>query len=137
FLNLSAATISQSVLKDTLSDIDKKVKKSFISLSTLRGFSLALVWSPLEILLATSISVTGVSYGAILPWLLLIVAIVFTVDAIWGRFHFKKYSYINDEPVKEKVTNNKDLRKKIVHLATADRKSTRLNSSHVSISYAV
>jgi len=119
FLNLSAATISQSVLKDTLSDIDKKVKKSFISLSTLRGFSLALVWSPLEILLATSISVTGVSYGAILPWLLLIVAIVFTVDAIWGRFHFKKYSYINDEPVKEKVTNNKDLRKKIVHLATA------------------
>ena len=55
FLNLSAVTISQDVLKGNLAHFNKKVRDSFISTSTLRGFSLALLWSPLEILVVLSI----------------------------------------------------------------------------------
>ncbi|MBU5593788.1 hypothetical protein KQI76_01275 [Amphibacillus sp. MSJ-3] len=119
FLNLSAATISQDVLKDTLSNVEQKVMKSFISISTLRGFSLALLWSPLEILLATSLFMTDVSYGEILPWLLLISAIIFILDSIWGRFHFKKYSYESDDSVELNQADLKKLRNKIAHLAVA------------------
>ena len=55
FLNLSAASISQDVLKTNLANEDKKLRDSFISSSTLRGYSIALLWSPLEILVAMSI----------------------------------------------------------------------------------
>jgi len=119
FLNLSAATISQEVLKNNLSHISKKLRDSFISISTLRGFSLALLWSPLEILLATSIFVTGVNYVSILPWLLLIALITFILDAVWGRFHFKKYSYADEKDVTQKEVRVEGLGKKIAHLVVA------------------
>ena len=119
FLNLSAATISQDVLKSNLSHLNKKLRDSFISISTLRGYSLALLWSPLEILLATSIFVTGVSYVSLLPWLLLIAAVMFTLDALWGRFYFKKHSYVSDEKAAHKKVNMKALGKKIAYFAFA------------------
>lgn len=119
FLNLSAATISQEVLKSNLSHLDKKLKDSFISVSTLRGYTLALLWSPLEILLATSIFVTGVTYQSLLPWLLLISAVVFILDALWGRFRYKKYTYTTDQQIEHKTVNVKRLVKKLAQFAFA------------------
>lgn len=116
FLNLSAATISQSVLKESLSHVNQQVRNHFISTTTLRGYSLALLWSPLEILLALPIFLTGVSYVDILPWVLLISVITFTLDSLWGRFYFKKYTY---ETVDAKVVNTKGLGRKVVHLVCA------------------
>ncbi|WP_373895060.1 hypothetical protein ACUL41_15645 [Virgibacillus natechei] len=116
FLNLSAATISQDVLKENLRPLDKKLRDSFIATATLRGYSLALLWSPLEILLAVSIFTTGVDYVSLLPWLLLIALITFLLDSIWGRFHYKKYPYENT--YKQSI-NMKELGKKIVHLLVA------------------
>lgn len=116
FLNLSAASISQDVLKDNLRSLNKKVRNSFIGTATLRGFTLALLWSPLEILLAVSILMTGVDYVSLLPWLLLIVAITFIIDAIWGRFHYKKYTYEKNTATK---ANMKEILKKVIHLMTA------------------
>lgn len=119
FLNLSAASISQDVLKENLNKFDKRVRDSFISISTLRGFSLAVLWSPLEILLAVTIFMTGISYVSILPWLLLIGAIIFMFDALWGRFHFKKYPYISEQGTSESPINIKELVGKIIHLVVA------------------
>lgn len=119
FLNLSAITISQEVLKESLPTINKKMRNSIISISTLRGFSLALLWSPLEILLAVTIFETGVSYVKLLPWLLFIAVIIFMIDSFWGRFYYRKYSYVNtvvDDSVK---INMKELRNKVVHLIIA------------------
>ncbi|WP_405098448.1 hypothetical protein [Oceanobacillus sp. FSL H7-0719] len=116
FLNLSAASISQDVLKDNLSSLNKKVRNSFIGTATLRGFTLALLWSPLEILLAVSIFMTGVDYVSLLPWLLLIVAITFTMDSVWGRLHYKKYTY---RKTAETNVNMKEIMKKVIHLMTA------------------
>src|SRR5690625_4479718 len=95
FLNLPAASISQDLLKTILASLDKKLRNAFISTATLRGYSLALLWSPLEIMVAVSIFATGVNYMALFPWLILIAVIAFIVDSIWGRFHFRKYTYDN------------------------------------------
>ncbi|WP_318615630.1 hypothetical protein [Sporosarcina sp. YIM B06819] len=117
FLNLSAVTISQDVLKANLAQLNKKVRDSFISTSTLRGFTLALLWSPLEILVVLSIFVTGVSYVAILPWLLLIAVVTFTIDSLWGRYHFRKYASPSKKLSRD--IDVKGLAKKIAHLSSA------------------
>lgn len=116
FLNLSAASISQDVLKENLRTLNKKVRNSFIGTATLRGYTLALLWSPLEILLAVSIFTTGADYVSLLPWLLLIAGITFFLDSLWGRYHYKKYSY--DNPT-QAIINKKAVTKKILHLITA------------------
>lgn len=116
FLNLSAASISQDSLKANLRSLDTKVRNSFIGTATLRGYTIALLWSPLEILLAVSIFTTGVDYVSLLPWLLLIAAITFVIDSVWGRLHYKKYTY--DNPVKASV-NMKEVMKKMIHLIAA------------------
>lgn len=91
FLNLSSATISQDLLKEQLKDVKTKVKNSFILMATLRGYSLALLWSPLEILLATSIFITGANYLEVLPWMLLIAVLGILMDSLVGRMMFRKY----------------------------------------------
>ena len=121
FLNLSAASISQDVLKTNLANEDKKLRDSFISSSTLRGYSIALLWSPLEILLAMSIFLTGVSYVSVLPWLLLIAVIAFAIDSIWGRIRYRKYAYNSPESVGDQLVkvNVEGLAGKVIHLASA------------------
>ena len=116
FLNLSAANISQDVLKDNLRSLNKKVRNSFVGTATLRGYTLALLWSPLEILLAVSIFTTGADYVSLLPWLLLIAGITFLLDSFWGRYHYKKYFY--DNPASETISM-KEIAKKIIHLMFA------------------
>ncbi|MCR2823177.1 hypothetical protein [Lederbergia panacisoli] len=116
FLNLSAMSITQDVLKDNLSKIDTSLRNSFMTQSTIRGFTLAVLWSPLEILLAVSIFVTGVSYVSLLPWLLLIAVLTFILDNLWGRFYFKKYPYEEERRIK---INKKELIKRFAHLTAA------------------
>lgn len=118
FLNLSATSIAQDVLKENLKTFNSKVRNSFINAATLRGYSFALIWSPLEILLAASIFVTGVNYLSLLPWLLLISGVTFLLDSLWGRFHYKKYAYDHAASVTPPV-NTKRLLKKLVHLISA------------------
>ena len=116
FLNLPAATISQDVLKTNLASLNKKLRNSFISTATLRGYSLALLWSPLEIMVAVSIFATGVEYVSLLPWLLLIAVITIVLDSLWGRYHYKKYGYGNANVTKQHNINVKELTKRIIHL---------------------
>ncbi|MCA1012484.1 hypothetical protein [Halobacillus halophilus] len=91
FLNLSSATISQDLLKNQLKEAKTKVRNSFIAMATLRGYSLALLWSPLEILLATSIFITGANYLEVLPWMLLIALIGIILDSTMGKLIFRKH----------------------------------------------
>src|SRR5690606_1188558 len=86
---------------------------SFISTATLRGYTVSLLWSPLEILLATAIFLTGADYVSLLPWLLLISALTFILDSLWGRIFYKKHAY-KQEHVKK--IDYKEVGKKLVHL---------------------
>ena len=101
FLNLSSATISQDLLKKQLKKSKTSVRNRFIAMATLRGYSLALLWSPLEILLATSIFITNANYLEVLPWMLLIALLGFGFDSIIGKITFR------NEMVKEVGTPSK------------------------------
>lgn len=114
FLNLPATTISQDVLKTILSTLNKNIRDSFVSTATLRGYSLALLWSPLEIMVALAIFTTGVEYVILLPFLIFICVISFLLDAIWGRVYYKKYSYGTDT-AKKHHNNMENLMKRIFH----------------------
>lgn len=119
FLSLSAAPIAQSVLRKNLKDLEQRRRNKFISKATLRGNSLALVWSPLEVLVALSIFITGVAYVELLPWLLLIAVTMFLVDAVWNRFMLRKQK-LNTEHML--VLNKDQIRlmvHKMIHMLTA------------------
>ncbi|SIS59074.1 hypothetical protein [Salimicrobium flavidum] len=107
FLNLSSATISQDLLKEQLSKVNTGVRNSFVSMATLRGYSLALLWSPLEILLATSIFITGANYLEVLPWMLLIALFGFLIDTFTGRMLFGKIELPEKRTVSSTGTQGK------------------------------
>jgi hypothetical protein len=98
FINLSALSLSQGVLKENLKALETKVQQSFIAKTTLRGFAAALCWSPMEILVAISVDATGVSYFTMLPWLMLVSFLTLSLDGIIGRNRWKNTPYISDAP---------------------------------------
>ncbi|MEH7380185.1 hypothetical protein V7138_06870 [Bacillus sp. JJ1533] len=119
FLNLSAATISQDVLKSTLSSFSKEIRNSFITTASLRGYSLALLWSPLEIMVAVSIFATGVDYVTLLPWLILMAVIAYILDSLFGRFYYKKYKFEQTSRNKQSITNKTVLVRKMIQFIFA------------------
>ena len=104
FLNLPAITISQDIIKANLKSSSKQLRNRFVNLASVRSYTMALLWSPLEIVVAVGIFVTGVRYIDVLPWLLVVVVMMFILDNLIGKFRFKKYEY--------KETVNKTFTKK-------------------------
>lgn len=103
FLNLSGVTVAQDVLKENLNKLGKKVRDSFISKTTVRAFTLALIWSPMEVIVAITIGATGVDYLQILPYLLLVSFLSLTLDVIVGRQRLKRI------PFEPSVGKDKDI----------------------------
>ncbi|MCR6108409.1 hypothetical protein HXA34_19085 [Salipaludibacillus agaradhaerens] len=93
FLNLSAVNLSQSVLLKSMKNMSKAVRDNFISRATIRAFTMALIWSPMEIIVAITVDATGVSYLIYLPWLLGISFFILLVDSVIGRYRFKSIAY--------------------------------------------
>lgn len=91
FLNISTIPLVQSVLKKNLSHQTTYVRQSFISRTVLRGFALALAWSPMEVLVAVTVDVTGVTYFTLLPWLMLFSFTLLAVESVKGLF-YRKYA---------------------------------------------
>ncbi|WP_058308964.1 hypothetical protein [Gracilibacillus massiliensis] len=118
FLNVSSATIAQDVLVDNLKPFKKNIANKFIMMTTLRGYSLALPWSPLEVLLAMAIFITGVNYAALLPWMIFITILMYALDSLWGRWFFRKYDYPSLEATPKRKQNDQK-RSKIIQLSIA------------------
>lgn len=119
FINLSALGVSQEVLLENMKKMKKRIKDSFISRTTLRAFAVALAWSPMEIMVAITVDVTGVSYLTYLPWLILCSVVVISFDMLWSRRTFQTISY---DPVEGGTTHAlkpKQIIIKILHLFTA------------------
>lgn len=90
FLNISTIPLVQSVLHKNLTTYTKKLRNIFISRAMLRGYALCLVWSPMEIMVAITIDITGASYLKLLPWLLLFSFLLLFIDWLLG-WKYKKY----------------------------------------------
>lgn len=93
FINLTSLLLSQHVLLQNLASFKQKLRYLFINQTTLRGFALALVWSPMEVIVVLTVDGTGVSYLSYLPWLIFISVFVLLVDMWRGKLRFQKHSY--------------------------------------------
>lgn len=72
FMNLSVLPLLQHTLNDRLEQLDKPKRDGLISRTTLRGYALALVWMPMEIMVVTALGLTGESYLHVVPYLILL-----------------------------------------------------------------
>ncbi|MBD1381703.1 hypothetical protein [Metabacillus arenae] len=103
FISISALTLSQEVLQSSLQKIPQKIRKIFISKTTLRALAVALIWSPTEIIVAITVDSTGISYLSLLPWLLLCSFIVISLDWIMGKRSFSSINVEHDEGVIQNI----------------------------------
>ncbi|MFS0785836.1 hypothetical protein ABC345_05550 [Shouchella sp. 1P09AA] len=81
FMNLSVLPLLQNTLHQHVTNVNKKDLNALISKTTLRGYALALVWMPMEIMVVTAIGLTGQSYVSLVPYLLFL-SILMTVIEI-------------------------------------------------------
>lgn len=93
FLNMPAITISQDIIKSNLQMVSKRMRNRFINMASVRSYAMALLWSPLEVIVAVGIFVTDIKYIQVFPWLILTVIIVFLIDNLFGRMSFRKHPY--------------------------------------------
>lgn len=93
FLNLSAINLAQNVLVENMKKVKVSVRNALISQTTVRAFALALIWSPMEIVVAITVDATGISYLTYLPYLLLTSAIVLGIDLVLGRRKYRQIAY--------------------------------------------
>ena len=119
FLNISALHLSQEVLINNMKKVEKKLRNSFISQVTLRGLALALVWSPLEIIVALTVDATGISYLSYLPWLLLCAIFMITIDGLLGKKLFGPVTYHSGIPDSSKQVHLSRLIKPSIKLLFA------------------
>ncbi|WP_156290558.1 hypothetical protein [Oceanobacillus salinisoli] len=94
FLNISAVTLTQEMLIKNMKKMKTKVRNAFISQTTVRAFAIALIWSPMEVMVALTVEATGVSYLFYLPWLMLISLLVLSGDLLIGWWKFRSVPYI-------------------------------------------
>ncbi|MGY4688711.1 hypothetical protein [Salibacterium sp. K-3] len=90
FLNISTLPLVVSVLRRNLEEQSARLSARFISSAMLRGYALCLVWSPMELLVAISVDITGAAYLELLPLLLFFAAVFLMITMITGR----KYRHI-------------------------------------------
>ncbi|WP_229716746.1 hypothetical protein [Salinicoccus roseus] len=88
FLNLSAIYIIQQVLRELFRKTSVGFRNEFIIKSTLRAFALAVIWSPLEVIVGLTVDSTDVSYFTLLPWLLVTSIIVGMTEVFLTRREF-------------------------------------------------
>lgn len=119
FVNLSALSLSQTVLIENMKRVPKKLRDSFISRTTLRAFALAVAWSPMEIMVAITVDATGISYLTYLPWLFLCSVIVFSLDLFWGKRTFQGIEYQSSIKTKTRILAPRQIGMQILKLLVA------------------
>lgn len=116
FINLSALSLSQSVLRENMRNYEKNLQQHFIARTTLRAFAVALCWSPMEILVAISVDATGVNYFTMLPWLMLVSFLTLTLDGFLGRYRYRHTPY---QPPAQAKRETRSIVKPILALTAA------------------
>ncbi|RSL32170.1 hypothetical protein D7Z54_17240 [Salibacterium salarium] len=94
FLNISTLPLVVSVLKRNLKEHATQLSARFITSAMLRGYALCLVWSPMEVLVAISVDITGVGYLELLP-LLLFFSFTFLMITLWTGRRYQTYPLTN------------------------------------------
>ncbi len=102
FINISAIFLVQQILMDKLKGIDQTVRNDFIIKVTLRTFSLAVIWSPMEIIVGITVDATNVSFLSYLPWLLLCSFLLAIIDVYLSKRSFSEIEIVDSTNVNKK-----------------------------------
>ncbi|WP_026699608.1 hypothetical protein [Salibacterium aidingense] len=99
FLNISTLPLVVSVLRRNLQGQAARLSARFISSAMLRGYALCLVWSPMELLVAISVDITGAGYLELLPLLLFFALSFLLITMITGHKYRHTETTIHAEDV--------------------------------------
>lgn len=98
FLNIATIPLVIQSLHDSFKNFPKLFSDIFFTRALLRSYSLCLMWSPMEILIIQSISMTNQNYIIILPFLLCFSLLILFIDIYINFKKFKRYPTIGTTP---------------------------------------
>lgn len=113
FLNIATLPLLTNSLKVTLQKIPKKISEKYYTQNLLRAYALCLAWSPLEIMVITSLDITNNQYYQLFPIIISIVFITILSDWILSSF---KYKNIKLEIEYKTVISYKSVYKKVLQM---------------------
>nr|WP_309098491.1 hypothetical protein [Fredinandcohnia onubensis] len=88
FINISAIYVAQQILMEKLKNVEIGKRNDFIIQTTLRAFSLAVIWSPMEIVVGMTVDATNISFLTYLPWLILCSFLIAMIDVLISKKQF-------------------------------------------------
>ncbi|PLT30628.1 hypothetical protein [Peribacillus deserti] len=89
FLNIGVIPFVHQVIERSPLMEASNIKKRYIASMILRGYTLCLIWSPMEILVGLTIDLTQVSYYTILPYLFCLSILVLALDWLLAKQYRK------------------------------------------------
>jgi len=90
FLNITTVPILVQSLRGNFQSFSKEMVNRFFSNNLLRAYALCLMWSPMEILVVKTISITNINYLVLAPFLIIFVLVLWWIDRVTGYNKYKK-----------------------------------------------
>lgn len=83
-MNIAAAPMVATALGDVLARLDEKWRKHILAQTLPRGFSLALLWTPVTALNVSTAHETGADWNQLIPFAFGLSLLLFILNAVWG-----------------------------------------------------
>ncbi|MFB4213935.1 hypothetical protein ACE1TH_18735 [Shouchella sp. JSM 1781072] len=116
FLNVATVPVVVSTVKAQVSQLKNAFIQRFFAHSILRAYGLVLLWSPTEVLVASTIDMTGTNYLLLFPTLFTISVLFISLD--WF-IHNRQLKHVDLKAAVEVAHNPVQLRKKLLELGFA------------------
>jgi hypothetical protein len=113
FLNIATIPLLAKSLKGSLQRLPTNRANKFYSQNLLRAYALCLTWSPMEVMVSTSLDITNTNYLQIFPIIISIALLAIASDWILSSFKFKEELLV---PTPIKIGSTIKLRKKIIEM---------------------
>lgn len=97
FLNIATLPLLTNSLNQALNQFPKKISEKFYAQNLLRAYALCLTWSPMEVMVSTSIDITKSSYFHVFPIMLSLAIITIISDWILSAFKYKNTPLVIEE----------------------------------------
>ncbi|SDH26670.1 hypothetical protein SAMN05192534_10396 [Alteribacillus persepolensis] len=91
FLNIASIPLLYHSLKRTVSQLPERLQLVFFRENLLRAYAFCITWSPLEIMVITSLDITGQSYVFVFPFIFSIVILMIAIDIWQSRYKYQSY----------------------------------------------
>ncbi|MDA8228401.1 MAG: hypothetical protein M0T74_12030 [Desulfitobacterium hafniense] len=90
FLNIAVLPLLHKTLRITLDQFPLKIQNKYYAQNLLRAYALSLTWSPMELLISTSIDITHIKYYQVFPILLSLMFFMAGIDWFLSSFKYRK-----------------------------------------------